>query len=1200
MPDAIGNFPQLTVLYIAHNQNLTGTLPNTLSNLYEIKILNILRNNLNGTIPDTLVTLSKLSMLIFAENALTGTIPEYLCSMTNLSAIDFSINQLNGSIPNCIGNIANLTIGLALSSNYLTGTIPSSLGNLSNALNIDLHWNQLTGTIPPSVGYLVNLKYLALFGNKLSGSLPASIGNMAGLHGLYIYTNRLTGPIPATLGSLSLLHSLDTNTNLMTGTIPEYLTLLPSLVEISLFTNFLTGSVPSEISRLTKLEYLQVHDNYLTGTIPTDIGILGQLRTLQVSNNWLTGTLPVSVANLTILQSLLVSGNFMHGTIPSDLLAMVRLQYVWFNNNTFEGSVPTSFSSLHLLQELFLSNNQFTGTLDGVFNASSQRLLQTILLDGNFLTGSLPTALYALPRLTTLVAVSNCLETTLTEDICNRTSLQTLALDGLQSARNCQQKVTPGLSSYIVGHPIKGQVPSCLFAMPKISTLHLSGNGLEGSLPSDLVVSESLVDLSLSHNSLTGSIPASIQRRQWFNLDLSFNRLTGTLMKDFAADTLDYSQYQQFNGASDPAEEMEVSLENNRLSGEIPASIQSLLNVSVLGSNMFACDVSHSDLPAEDKGSSKYTCGSEGFDAPYYAWLGLLGVVIVAFGCFCWYCTSQVVELWKLIRRWLQAASGGHSTQTSSLVPSVLRMVAAQDSIARLAMIVLLYILVVLLPLYVACSYSYGTYSHKYTWTASAAFLSGEVAAGLEIAFLLLLVVLLVIITHWFMSVLDNNTVVMRRSTGSGTSFRERVTSTASISADLARTSERMGVYALFMFCSFTVVLGVNIAYVYFALYGQSQLLLSIQILLSLFKLFWNNFCAKYLMRWTAHVVSQAAESGMGSHSKELMFVLLLVALVNNIAIPCLVVAVVSPSCYYNVFKQPPTVSASYTYRYCKAINSVDHKCVLMLDGVGDTYYSPPFTYSYQCSSSFVTYYAPAFLFLAITATFLSPASQVLVLLLRKYFPAHPLTSRAANWLIPKILRPIDPSRQVRLSALRPYLDTYRHFSTLLGYMGILVTFGAVFPPLAAAVALTIIATTLFEKISLGYFLTAATEVGAVSLLHAIDTECRKFDGAEVLEQSVWMIGTCACWFYTLFLFDTLGDVQGNTASYWVLIVMPLMPAVLYVLWRFITYGSCMHKSDTSVKPESEKRSLHITEIREAEGVDLEMVVVTHSPLVQE
>jgi hypothetical protein len=44
------------------------------------------------------------------------------------------------------------------------------------------------------------------------------------------------------------------------------------------------------------------------------------------------------------------------------------------------------------------------------------------------------------------------------------------------------------------------------------------------------------------------------------------------------------------------------------------------------------------------------------------------------------------------------------------------------------------------------------------------------------------------------------------------------------------------------------------------------------------------------------------------------------------------------------------------------------------------------------------------------------------------------------------------------------------------------------------------------------------------------------------LWRSVWTILTVSALFYTLFLFDTLGDAVGLHKAYWVLIVVPLLP----------------------------------------------------------
>ena len=62
-----------------------------------------------------------------------------------------------------------------------------------------------------------------------------------------------------------------------------------------------------------------------------------------------------------------------------------------------------------------------------------------------------------------------------------------------------------------------------------------------------------------------------------------------------------------------------------------------------------------------------------------------------------------------------------------------------------------------------------------------------------------------------------------------------------------------------------------------------------------------------------------------------------------------------------------------------------------------------------------------------------------------------------------------------------------------------------------------------------------------------------------MLVRAVVMLVVFSCLFYTLFLFDTLGDAVGFSQAYWVLIVTPVIPVVvlagLYIWWRNILEG---------------------------------------------
>jgi len=228
--------------------------------------------------------------------------------------------------------------------------------------------------------------------------------------------------------------------------------------------------------------------------------------------------------------------------------------------------------------------------------------------------------------------------------------------------------------------------------------------------------------------------------------------------------------------------------------------------------------------------------------------------------------------------------------------------------------------------------------------------------------------------------------------------------------------------------------------------------------------------------------------------------------------------------------------------------------------------YHPPFTYNYQCSSSLITYYAPAFVNLCISNAFLSPLLQLLVVLMHK----RAQTDTCCGWwrwllehAVPNLLRPIqEPAgitsnlsgaeRSTPLSeGSQRFLDGNQLIITLVGYIGLLLTFGAVFPPLAVAIAVTVAIVTLYAKLRVGRFLYTAEAVGRIDLIITLERELQGRHATEVLQYGLWMLLATSCWFYTLFLFDTLGDAVGFERAYWVLIVFPSLPVVLYVLYTW-------------------------------------------------
>ncbi|KAJ9555533.1 hypothetical protein OSB04_010147 [Centaurea solstitialis] len=88
----------LTSIDLSSN-NLTGLIPNELTDLHELLVLNLSKNALLGEIPRKIGEMKKLVTLDLSGNNFSGRIPSSMSQMTSLSFLDISHNKLSGRIP---------------------------------------------------------------------------------------------------------------------------------------------------------------------------------------------------------------------------------------------------------------------------------------------------------------------------------------------------------------------------------------------------------------------------------------------------------------------------------------------------------------------------------------------------------------------------------------------------------------------------------------------------------------------------------------------------------------------------------------------------------------------------------------------------------------------------------------------------------------------------------------------------------------------------------------------------------------------------------------------------------------------------------------------------------------------------------------------------------------------------------------------
>ncbi len=574
IPSSYGDCTALREIQISQN-NIFGPIPSSFGNLTKLITLSATQNHLYGTIPESLGLLSNLQYMYLQYNYLSGTLPINLTSLTNIVNMDIYNNELTGKVPEFLSTMYTLK-ELALAGNHITGTLPASLGKLQQLTEFIMAANQLTGTIPSSLGNLTNVQTIHLDENFFTGSIPESIGNWTVVESIFFDDNMLTNSLPASMGNCTQLKQFYAYQNMLSGTLPpEWMTLI-ELQNFNFFYNFITGSIPASYSNMAKLGLIDTDGNLMSGSIPIGFGNLESLFMLSLETNFMTGSLPSTIGNLQKLQILYLDDNMFSGSLT--LLNNTRLILLYLDKNYFTGNL-NNIILLDEIEDITLSNNQFSGSIPDSFFVHARKLVSAIMAINCF-TGTLPTS------------------------ICNATSLIQLSMDGLHSASSCSSHVLPwysgsGLQS--VGG-VSGTIPECIWSMPKLESLTLSGNSLDGSISAntnsiDFNATSSLHTVILSNNYLVGSIPVwleSIPKLAY--LDLSFNRLGGDLPGSLNPLLLR-------NGT--------LYVQDNRLSGYVPDSLQKVPHIQVLEGNIIGCKPNRHDLPSHDPDTGSYVCGSD-------------------------------------------------------------------------------------------------------------------------------------------------------------------------------------------------------------------------------------------------------------------------------------------------------------------------------------------------------------------------------------------------------------------------------------------------------------------------------------------------------------------------------------------------------------------------------------------------------------
>lgn len=403
---------------------LRGVLPPNVSNLRELKTLDLSFNRLEGVLPNGLFSLKHLERLDLSQNRFQGLLPVNTTVLRKLESLRLGGNYLHGSI----GGMARFPglVELDLSDNRFQGSLPSSIRFLARLEMLSLHRNALTGKLPAEIEGLHSLKGLSLGHNHFTGEVPAQIGKLSKLELVDLSFNNFAGPLPPTLRHLENLKTLIASHNSLEGHFPISIC-QDSMFELDLSANQFDGEFPSDMSRCSSVRTLTLADNAFRGNLsPAFFSTMADLQYLDLSSNHLSGPLPSSLGDSTKLSALNLSDNELSGEIshiewpnlgalrmdrnkfsgpiPKGLLSD-SLRELTISSNRFSGELPEGLCALVSLRIIDLSHNQFTGPL--CERIGDLRNINILNVSNNQLNGTLPTSIGTLPKLTSLLLSHN-------------------------------------------------------------------------------------------------------------------------------------------------------------------------------------------------------------------------------------------------------------------------------------------------------------------------------------------------------------------------------------------------------------------------------------------------------------------------------------------------------------------------------------------------------------------------------------------------------------------------------------------------------------------------------------------------------------------------------------------------------------------------------------------------------------------------
>lgn len=521
-------------------------------------------------------------------------------------------------------------------------------------------------------------------------------------------------------------------------------------------------------------------------------------------------------------------------------------------------------------------------------------------------------------------------------------------------------------------------------------------------------------------------------------------------------------------------------------------------NISILRGT---CSTDRYDLPRNDDEVDKFQCGSNSLEVMYYIWLGILVTPVLLF-LLLWLfrdsiALSRYIDVSSIISttmKYWNVRQYIDQSRDVSMMKNFRNYLNFSNQILRFTLVFSLYIIIVLLPTYAILGSYMNRVSYSYAWLFSIAFQSGRLSFVILMTLLMLLIIALIPVCESFF-VTDHDIVAFR-------SFSSSMVVHYDPRKDVGSYRKLQCIWCIYLLCLFASIIfliGAYISYVYVTLYQRNDIILSSQIVVPCLKAFWTHVILPMMSRSMIYFSSTLNISTVESY-RSIFLLQYCVILLVNIIIPCAALAAVSPKCFYYLFNPESAIQSSFQYDFCILFDFSTNPatCINNVQYTELTSYQPPFIYSYECSIGLIRTFSTVLIFNCILSTFINPIAQIMWSSIIIFPHRHSYTDGR--------------------SIISPIFDVNQQVLTDLSFVALLLTFGAVFPPLAVVIMFCIVLRNITTRIHMGKVVIDYIDSDDDIKLSIIEEECGDLPSLRDIRRYGWIVIFYSKWVFLFFL----------------------------------------------------------------------------------